>query len=137
MWTQQSPSSLKLTIFDEMRKLGADYLEASYSGGNDEGGLDDVVLFRRAAPRLRKDVESKTVDGTLTKMQQIALPEPGYIDYEHPLHDALSELLSLDFGSWAGDFSAYGTVYADIPSNRIWRQGEVSTYSEDSSAGEW
>lgn len=138
MWTQQSPASIKLTIFDEMRKLGVDYLEAYYSGGNDEGGIDDVHLFRRAAPRKRKNVEARPVAGTLTKVEKIELPGPvKYLDYDHPLHEALDELLSIDFGSFAGEFNAHGVIFADIPSGRVWREGEVSSYSYDESGGEW
>ena len=137
MWTQQSPDTLKATIFEEMDKLGASYLEAHYSGGNDEGGIDDVQLFVPAKPRQRKDVVMRTRDGKGFKFVPIALPEPGYLDYEHPLHDALSDLLSWDFGSFAGDFSCYGVVYVDVPTWRIWREGEISTYTSDDSAGEW
>lgn len=138
MWTQSSPASIKLTIFAEMRKLSVDFLEAYYSGGNDEGGVDDVWLYRRAKPRQRKDVEAKSVSGTITKMVRVKLPPPtDYLDYDHPLYEALSDLLSMDFGSFAGEFRAQGVIFADIPSGRVWREGEVSTYSYDESSGEW
>ena len=137
MWTQQSPSTLKSTIFDEMAKVGATYLEAYYSGGNDEGGIDDVSLFVHAKPRQRKDVVERMQDERRVKFVKLSLPKPGYLDYDHPLHEALNELLSLDFGSFAGEFSCHGTIHADTSSWRIWREGEISTYTSDSSGGEW
>jgi len=117
----------KATIFEQMREFGADYAEASYSGGNDEGGIDGIRLF-------------KTVDG---ERQLISLNENYWENpwnaWEHPLHEAFNELLSLDFGTWAGEFSASGHVYADaglIP-GRVWREGEESTYSSSADSGEY
>lgn len=137
MWTQQSPSLLKVTILEEMERLGATYLEAYYSGGNDEGGIDDVTLFVHAKPRQRKDVVERMRDGKVVKFVKLTLPKPGYLDYDHPLHHALDELLAIDFGSFAGEFSCHGTIHADWREWRIWREGEVSTYQSDTSGGEW
>ena len=134
MWTQNSPFTLKQTIFVEMRKLGADYLEAEYSGGNDEGGINSVILFKRAAPRARKDVLTTTIKGTPTKVVQV---KPVGDVYDTPLWEALDELLSIDFGSFAGEFNAYGTIFADVRLNEIWREGQTSHYSYDDDAGSW
>ena len=30
-----------------LKEVGGDYVEADYSGGNDEGGVDDVRVYRR------------------------------------------------------------------------------------------
>lgn len=137
LFAYQSPVSIKSTIFSEMEKLGADYMEAGYSGGNDEGGVDDVQLFRRAAPRKRKNVEEMKVAGKLTRMERIALPPPGYLDYEHPLHEAIDSLLSIDFGTWCGEFHAYGTVIADLRTRTVTREGSQSTESWESDGGSY
>ncbi len=139
MWpyVSSSAATLKATIFAQMRDFGADYLEAGYSGGNDEGGVNDITLFRRAAPRKRKDVAEMKVAGKLVRMERIALPAPGYIDYDHPLHEAIDELLSIDFGTWAGEFHAYGTIIADAYTGDLTREGSASTESWESDGGSY
>lgn len=109
----------KTSIFEEMQKLGADYAEARYSGGNDEGGVDDVSIYRH-------------VEGG--ERLQLELPESADY-YDSPIRVAFDDLLSIDFGTWAGEFEAYGTVYADLRERKIWREGEVTTYASDESAG--
>jgi hypothetical protein len=137
LFAYQSPASIKATIFAQMRELGADYLEAGYSGGNDEGGVDDVTLFRRAQPRKRKDVSEVKVEGKLTRMERVALPPPGYLDYQHPLHEAIDDLLSIDFGSWAGEFHAHGTVIADALTGKVTREGSQSHESWENDGGSY
>lgn len=120
MWETRSKESIKDSIFAQLRELGADYAEAGYEGGNDEGGVNDVAIYRHLDEKERVEV---------------ALPE-GF-GWESALHRDLDDLLSLDFGTWAGDFSASGTVYADLREQRIWREGVISSYEEDPEAGEY
>src|SRR5262245_50336062 len=103
----------KRKLFDAMRQHGIAYLEAHYSGGNDEGGVDEV--------RNMKDDRGETV--TIEN-----------IDWQHPLTEACDGMLSTEFYSWAGEFSAYGVLFADLKEGRVWREGQMSTYSEDSGA---
>lgn len=179
IWGTQSPASLKLGILDAVRALGATYMEASYSGGNDEGGIDDVTVFRpvtkenpaylvyelhvqgygpkkgelvRAYGPKTGPFKTKTEAREGAKAQglkrghyevvqvtddKVPLIDADVGDWESGLTRLVDDLLSLDFGTWAGDFSAHGTVYADVPSRRVWRKGETSTYRSDSSAGEY
>lgn len=194
MWTTRSSSSLVDGILARLRSLGATRMEASYSGGNDEGGLDDVRVFRpagkneyvlhrvyernvwengqqtgveevrdtypsagpyspkrealAAARRKLKDLP----DHLSTGYQRVIRFEPvKVLDEEVELFDAevgdweerdslyglVDDLLSIDFGSWAGDFSAHGVVLADVRIPRVWREGEMSTYRSDESAGKY
>lgn len=179
IWGTQSPASLKLEILDAVRALGATYMEASYSGGNDEGGVDDVTVFRPVTKEnpaflvyelhvqgygpkkgeLERDYFPKTGPfRTKTEAHEGAKAEGlkrGYYEivqvtddkvpligadvgnWEAGLVRLVDDLLSLEFGTWAGDFTAHGTVYADVPSGRVWRAGEVSTYQPDADAGEY
>lgn len=109
----RSVQELKDAIFAGMKELGADYAEASYSGGNDEGGVDDVALYRH--------VED----------ERIEVATPTNFGWDSPLFEALNDLLSIEFGTWAGDWSAHGTVFADLRQDRIWRRGEMSSYDPD------
>src|SRR5574338_968473 len=101
----------KSNLLESMRKHGVAYLEARFSGGNDEGGVDEVSVMRDAAGN---DVE---------------LPNMGW---EHELQEACDAMLSTEFGTWAGDFSAYGTLTADLKTGKVSRAGQVSGYTDDS-----
>jgi len=183
MWeTTTSPSSLKEGIFDELRRLGATRMEAAYSGGNDEGGVDDVTVLRPAgksdyllhsvrksyagelltdsypshgpyptkkdavaagkvlitSPPSSRDASVLRWEAIKFEGELVPLLDADVGNYEKGLTRLVDDLLSVDFGSWAGDFSASGVVYAELsPMRRVWRKGEVSTYVSDESAGEY
>ena len=46
MFGTRGASTLKSIILDHLRRLGATRMEASYDGGNDEGGVNDVRVLR-------------------------------------------------------------------------------------------
>lgn len=120
MWTTRSKEAIKASIFETLRSLNADYAEVDYSGGNDEGGVDDIVIYRHI----------EGADGE--ERLKLELPhEESRLDHD------FNELLSLDFGTWAGEFEAWGTVYADLRQNKVWRSGSQSVMEEDSDAGEY
>jgi hypothetical protein len=97
-------------LFEAMQEYGVHHLEASYSGGNDEGGVDELEVLKDADGN---DIE---VEG---------------LGWQHPLQSAVDSVLSVDFGSWAGDFSASGTLHADRKENKVWRTGSTSQYVDD------
>ena len=160
--------TLKAIILDQVRLLNATYMEASYDGGNDEGGVSGVTLFREASESSPAFVvKAKAEDYTLTEHfnseeeaknadlsrysyrkdltpvvvrvteGNVPMADPPGLDWEHVLWHAVDDLLSHDFGTWAGDFSASGIVYADPASGRVWREGTMSTYIDDPEAGEY
>jgi hypothetical protein len=124
MWETRHPETIKSSIFEEMRKLGANYAEAHYSGGNDEGGVESLDLFR--------DIPG---EDDKTERIKVAVPDSEHFGWEHPLWRDFDDLLSLEFGTWAGDFTAFGTVIADLRENKITRSGEMSHYESD--GDEW
>jgi hypothetical protein len=105
-----SPTAAKGKLFAAMKAHGIAYLEASYSGGNDEGGVDEITVM--------KDDRDKLV--TIENL-----------GWEHPLVEACDRMLGTEFGSWAGDFSAYGVLYANVTENKVSRKGSQSHYDED------
>jgi hypothetical protein len=105
-----SQAEAKSKLFAAMHAHGISYLEASYSGGNDEGGVDEITVL--------KDDRGETV--TIENL-----------NWQHPLTEACDAMLSTEFGSWAGDWTAYGTLFADRQQDKVWRAGEMSSYSED------
>jgi hypothetical protein len=149
-------------------------MEAHYSGGNDEGGVDDVVVLRPAGrdyllwplqevmygpekgslvrgyapvagpfPTKKAALEhARSLEGRFEAVKAEGedvrlIGAEGSWDDENGLHRLVDDLLSHDFGTWAGDFSASGIVYADVAEGRVWREGEMSTYVSDESAGEY
>ena len=95
-------------------------IEASYSGGNDEGGVNDLKVFDAQGNGMFLDPNR---------------PESTFstLDYDHPLFQAADDMLSVEFGSWAGEFSAYGTLYADFKQHKVGVTGEMqSGYDSDS-----
>lgn len=115
-----SAGAAKSKLFEEMRKVKASRIEAGYSGGNDEGGVNDIRVLDAAGEPMFVNPERT---------------EGGYanLDWQHPLLLAADAMLSVDFGSWAGEFEAYGTLYADVKENKVWREGSIqSGYDSDS-----
>lgn len=106
-----SRESRKQELLAAMKQYGVSYLEAHYSGGNDEGGVDDLEVL--------KDAEGNDV-------------ELDDLSWEHPLQQAADNVLSTEFGSWAGDFTAYGVLEADAKTGEVKRTGQMSSYDDDS-----
>lgn len=100
----------KAKLFAAMKEHGVSYLEAHYSGGNDEGGVDEVEVLKDAS-------------GGLVTIESMG--------WQHPIQEACDRVLSGEFGTWAGDFSASGRLYADMKENKVWRSGSTSTYIDD------
>lgn len=90
-----------------IEEAGADLMEAVYSGGNDEGGVDDVLLYRR----FEENGEEQRV--------QIAYAG-GWSD---PVWELANEMMSSKYYSWAGEFEASGTLYCDTREKHAWTDG--------------
>jgi hypothetical protein len=118
----RSTEVIKASIFNRLRAFGGDFAEADYSGGNDEGGVEDVTVY---------------VTGENGERVPLKVNVVGTGHYKDSLWADFNELLTLDFGTWAGDLSAHGTVYADLAQDRVWRTGQISTYEDDAEAGDY
>jgi hypothetical protein len=96
-----------------MRKYGVHRFEGDYSGGHDEGGLQEVDVLTDGAGN---DVEIDGIDS-----------------YDHELRRCADELLSTKFFSWALDCSVYGRLIVDMNERRAWTSGqqEETRYIDD------
>lgn len=120
----------KVHLLRAVREAGAVRLEASYSGGNDEGGVDGISLF---------DAEGKEMPSPDGWIERDAKPDDppyrvrdGKVSDYHPLWQAADSMLETEFGSWAGEFSAYGTLFADTVTGEVKRSGSIqSGYDDD------
>jgi hypothetical protein len=105
---------VKRELLAAMRKAGVHRIEATYSGGHDEGGVQEMQLFDAGG-------ELKIVED----------------DLREPLWDACNEVLSTKFYSWALGCSVYGTLYVDLSEKRAWTSGEIEQYTTDEEPLEW
>lgn len=117
----QDPQTLIRKALARMKEEGIVRIAADYSGGNDEGGVQSGRAFKS--------------DGT-----EIELPSPWSSTDKYD-EDSLvaicDDILGTHYGTWAGDFYAYGTLYIDPSDERTcWREGSYETpSSEDDSGG--
>lgn len=126
-----SAGTAKTKLFAALREAGASRLEADYSGGNDEGGVNGIKLFDAEGVELTAPdswVERDPKPGD----QEWAIRD-GKVSEYHPLWEAADGMLSTEYGSWAGEFRAYGTLFADLKENRVWREGDVQSGFDSSS----
>lgn len=128
-----SAATAKSALFEEMRKVGASRLEAHYSGGNDEGGVDDIERLLDADGKAL-EIPKEYIEREPREDDPPYRIREGKVNEWHPLYQAVDEMLSTEFGSWAGEFSANGTIYADLKENRVWREGGIQSGYDDDSA---
>lgn len=125
-----SATTAKSALFEEMRKVGASRLEASYSGGNDEGGVDGIEKLLDAEGNAL-EIPGAWIEREPRDDDPAYRIREGKVNEWHPLYEAADGMLSTEFGSWAGEFSAHGTLFADLKENRVWRDGSQSSYDVD------
>lgn len=118
----QSPSRYTADAIQQMNALGAVRMEAHYSGGNDEGGITDIRLFDKAGEPL------EAPDYFLERAPKLGDHEwqihDGKVQEEHPLWQAANEIMSTKYGTWCGEFHAYGTLFIDVATRKAWTEGE-------------
>ncbi len=92
-------------------------LAADYSGGNDEGGVHQITLYAT----VERDENGEPQLGRLLHDQTNLIPYSG--GWEDPVWERCNQILSTKYGSWAGDYSAWGVLYIDVEKRRCWMDG--------------
>lgn len=116
-------------VFEKLRKMGAARAVVEFSGGNDEGGADGIVLYDAGGeaigelddvpPGTRWDPEeNRFVEVTATPERRA----------EVDLAETLEAPVYAEFGSFAGDFSVGGRVTWDAQKGTVTMSGEESQY---------
>jgi hypothetical protein len=90
----------KIEAFALMRRRNIVKAVCHYSGGNDEGSVDQITC-------------------TLADGSTWDLPSWGGKPDEQELADLLSEPVYDQYGTFAGDFSCYGTVTWDVSTGEV------------------
>ena len=108
---------VKRDLLSAMKRLGAHRIEATYSGGHDEGGVQDMDAWNGAGELVMPNDENR-----------------GAWDN---LYESCNEVLSTKFYSWALGFSVSGTLYVNLEDKRAWTSGSMEQYVDDDDPLEW
>jgi hypothetical protein len=112
-----SPETYLRELLPLLEAKGVQLLAADYSGGNDEGGVQQITLY---ATIVRDDDGFAKVD---SRHAETWTETPYDGDWNDPLHEGCDRILSTMYGSWAGDYSAWGVLYIDVEKRRCWMDG--------------
>ena len=112
-----TPATHLRELLPLLEAKGAKLLVADYSGGNDEGGVQQITLH---ATIERDDDGYAQVDHHHSDPSD-EIPYSG--DWNDPLWEGCNRILSTKYGSWAGDYSAWGVLYIDVEKRRCWMDG--------------
>lgn len=129
-------------VFDWIRARGADRAIVEFSGGHDEGGVDDIRLTdpesgacvmqfeEEVAPHFETDPFGTTVyqSQTLTDGSKVRSPVPhtptAQQSETQAYVDALSQPVYDSYHSFAGEFTVNGAVVWDAARKRVYMEGE-------------
>jgi hypothetical protein len=110
----ESEQAVKDRLLHTLHEHGIHRIEAAYSGGHDEGGIQELSAFNRQGNKIE-----------------------GHDNWEDPVYQACNDVLSTKFFSWAGEWSAYGTLYVDMGERRAWTEGQMEVMDTDKDPLDW
>lgn len=85
-----------------MRKNGVHKLDAEYSGGHDEGGVQSIVVMNSKGEPM--ELENLT--------------------WDHELWQACDEVMATKYYTWALEGYVCGWLHADLDDGRVWTDGQ-------------
>lgn len=95
-------------VLDYLARKGIAQVAVSYSGGNDDGHITEILV--------------RYNDGAAT---HAALSSTEFMaNFGEPLFEALCRPLDDKYYSWAGEFSAWGSLIWDAPSRKVFFDGK-------------
>lgn len=142
----KTPEVNKPRGFEILRQKGIAKAVLTFSGGNDEGGVDEIRLIAVDEAWNQTVTQLDPHWGEYTeyvwdaeKQQHVEKPKPPKTP-EDVLNEELAEILcapvEVEFGSWCGDFSAYGTLTWDVAEGTVRMDKEVQS-GYDSHSSDW
>jgi hypothetical protein len=97
-----------------LRKRGAVKAIVEFSGGNDEGGVDGIqIVFPGDKPAENLEVYYDGAQMEYVEGQWRQKPKEKATE-DQELSLILQKPVDDEFGSWAGEFEAYGTLTWDV-----------------------
>lgn len=120
------------TVWTAMTTKGVSRIEAYFSGGNDEGGVTNYIIYDTEGKAFLDQPPPEGVTGPNRDIYPFTHEEfYGHSDYwpkEGSLASILEQPVDDEYGSWAGDFSANGACVWDLKTRKVTMRGEESTY---------
>ena len=125
-------SATAAKCYDAMLKLGASECHANFSGGNDEGGYEDVTFVATGEDAI---IEGPLADFDIYKDvsyngqtykngQWVNIPQPTRDPDLTAIADHLCGVLEGQYGSFAGEFYVHGTVIVDARARTTRMEGD-------------
>lgn len=118
-------------VFATLAKKGVNRVEVEYNGGNDEGGVDQIILFDKDDKKIGEMQEyygGHSVWDEESKSYKPAAPP----NEEQRLSQALCAPVYDKYGSFAGEFYVNGTLTWDVAKKKIKDHGVESVEHEES-----
>ena len=119
----------KRKALSELSKLGILKIRISFSGGNDEGGVDAIEVLKWADGA----DQSLSLDRIYPDQYDTDLKRYVYRDMTlaeqttNNLLDLIEQPIDDRYGSFAGDFHVSGYLHYDVAEGRVWIGGEEET----------
>lgn len=120
----------KTAVWEAMRKKGVSKIVAYFSGGNDEGGVNNYVMFDadgkefEAPDDIKKD--SHYTRGLYPFTQVEFFGHDEYWPKEGSLAHIIERPVDMEYGSFAGEFSVSGACTWDLKTKKVTMDGEES-----------
>ena len=118
----------KSAVFAELRKRGITKVVVGFSGGGDEGGVDDISLFNAEGKvgTLQESYAGETYDPATKKW----IPARTLTEDEK-LATALGKPVYDKYCTFAGEFHVHGEVVWDVAKGTVNMQGSQSVERYD------
>jgi len=123
----------KTEVFASMTKRGINRIEIEFSGGNDEGGVDDIVFLdsngesveitRPSFYIFERNGKKFVTDFGLTEDIPIEKADKEVLDNLR-FFDSVENIVYSRYGSFAGDWSVCGTAILDVKEETATIQGQ-------------
>lgn len=115
VWTNNYTSENHIWL--DLITNGIRRVHVSFSGGNDEGGADNIALIYDEDELVTTDIGSALYSKE---------------DPAHEISNALAEPVYDEYGSFAGDFHVNGIVVWDVAKRTITMDGSFETTNSES-----
>lgn len=110
----RTEEDIRARLIHAMHEHNVWRIEAAYSGGHDEGGVDDLLL---------KDSDGEPMSYASTKGDDF--------------WSLCNEVLSTKFLSWALGMSVAGALIVDRGEGRLWTEGQHEDWVNDDDPIDW
>jgi hypothetical protein len=120
------------SVFAALKKKGVAKAEVYYSGGNDEGGVNDIALLDAAGKNVGNLQEYYGAPQTWDEATQRWVSAPDTPTDDNRLAEALGAPVYDNYGGFAGEFYVSGTVTWDVEKRTVKDHGvEEVSHDED------